>query len=118
MKAITSFSTKKLFDSLVRIQFMCWPKAYFVDHECLRNQNNAIAELNDQSSFMKILDTFRFVWKDRFTCVGCKIENTTLTVNDICNLFVHSQQKIMVPSVDFKVYARAKFPYIYVHEKR
>lgn len=27
-----------------------------------------------------------------------------LTVNDVCHLFVHNQQKSMAPSVDFEVY--------------
>lgn len=75
-----------------------------INHECLRNRNNVIKKWNDQSTFMEIMESFSLVWIDWFTCVDCKIENTQLSVNDVCNLFVHNQQNIMVPSVDFKVY--------------
>ena len=75
-----------------------------VNHECLRNKNNVNKEFNDQSSFMKIIDAFRVVWEDWFTCIHCKIKNTTLSVSDVYHLFVYSLEKTMVPSVDFKVY--------------
>jgi hypothetical protein len=50
------------------------------------------------------MDIFSIVWKDWFTCIDCKIKNTTLSVSDACNLFVYSQRRIMVPSIDLKVY--------------
>ena len=63
------------------------------NHECLRNKNNVNKELNDQSSFMKIIDAFSVVWEDWFTCIHCKIKNTTLNVSDVCHLFVYSLEK-------------------------
>ena len=54
-----------------------------INHECLRNKNNANKELNDQSSFIQIIDAFRVVWEDWFTCIHCKIKNTALNVSDV-----------------------------------
>ncbi len=44
------------------------------------------------------------VWLEWFQCTDCKIQNTEINVNDVCNLFAYDEKGFIVPCVDLKVY--------------
>jgi hypothetical protein len=75
-----------------------------IGHECLRKENHIDRNLNNQSSFLEVINAFNIVWLEWFACINCKIKNMELSVSDVCNLFVHDQKGYITPCVDLKVY--------------
>lgn len=73
-------------------------------HECLRKKCCTIHNLRNNSNLFDIINIFKDVWLEWFACYDCKLENSQLSVNDICNLFVHDQNGFITPCIDFKVY--------------
>lgn len=73
-------------------------------HECLRKIKFTNKKYTNDSNLFDLLHIFQDVWLEFFYCYNCKLQNTELSINDICNLFVYDQKGCITPSIDLKVY--------------
>jgi len=77
-----------------------------IRHDCIQSANKMNFNLKEESNLLEIMKLFKSVWLDWFKCINCKLKNTEITVNEICNLCVFDKSGNLIPCIDLKVYNR------------